>query len=117
MSQNLRKRLDQLLAVTETGMNAALVDIRKAINARETIDTRIAELDQARRDVLYDPLSSATLSGAQQRWLVWADQERARLNAALARARVSEARARAAAAKGFGRHQAMQNVADKRLGR
>ncbi|KAJ57340.1 hypothetical protein ACMU_02230 [Actibacterium mucosum KCTC 23349] len=111
------RNLKRLTMVTETGMNAALLDLRAAVDARGAIDEHIAELDQMRLSILSDPVSEAILSGADQRWLVWAEQERRHLNAALARARVAEARAKTAAAKAFGRHQAMQLVVEKRLRR
>ena len=110
------QQMQRLLRVTETGMNAALLEVRTHVDARQAIDQRIAELEEAHRSVLYNPVMAATLSGADQRWLVWAEEERRRLNAALARARVTEARARAAAAKSFGRHQAMQGVISKASG-
>jgi len=110
MTQSEKQRLAQLGAVTETGLNASLLQLKKASDRTRDVQTRIEDLEAARRAILYDPTPPATIAGADQRWLAWAEQERARLNAALARARVAEARQRSAATTAFGRNDAMRKL-------
>lgn len=112
-----RKRAERLRQVTGVALDTALAALRQAAARRATAEDRIAALDAQRRTVVQTVEDAAFRAGADLLWQRWADQQRARLNAALARARAEENTARQVASAAFGRDQALGKVIEKRTRR
>ncbi len=106
------RQIDQLRKLTDLMLDAKLLDLKAASAARQASLDRLADLD---RPALATDLAEIAAAEVAIRYLHWADQRRSEINLTLARQTVTWIEARDAASLAFGKSQALQELAKKKL--